>query len=190
IEQAVAESGLEVAGWRVVPLDPSVCGQQALETLPRIEQVFVSAPAGMQHTSFNRRLFLARRRAEKRFAPLDPTAYVSSLSSATISYKCMVMPDALPAFYLDLRDPRLASSVCVFHQRFSTNTLPEWRLAQPFRFLAHNGEINTIQGNRNWAMARAANFRSEKLDDLSELDPIVSLTGSDSQTLDNMLEVL
>src|SRR5690606_2267733 len=100
----------------------------------------------------------------------------------------MVMPDVLPEFYPDLKDPRLEASVCVFHQRFSTNTLPEWRLAQPFRFLAHNGEINTIQGNRNWAVARAANFRSEKLQDLSDLDPIVALDGSDSSTLDNMLE--
>ena len=108
----------------------------------------------------------------------------------TISYKGMIMPGALPEFYPDLRDPRLESSVCLFHQRFSTNTLPEWRLAQPFRFLAHNGEINTIQGNRNWAQARAKNFRSDKLDDISDLNPVVSLTGSDSSSLDNMLEVL
>jgi glutamate synthase (NADPH/NADH) large chain len=188
--EAIAESGLEVAGWREVPVDPSVCGAQALQTLPRIEQVFVNAPPGTQHTFFNRRLFLARRRAEARFAAVDPSAYVSSLSSATISYKGMIMPDVLPVFFPDLRDPRLESSVCLFHQRFSTNTLPEWRLAQPFRFLAHNGEINTIQGNRNWAIARTANFRSEKLNDLTGLNPIVSLTGSDSSTLDNMLEVL
>ena len=190
IEQALEDVELEVAGWREVPTDPSVCGEQALQTLPRIEQVFVNASAGMQHTFFNRRLFLARRRAEARFSEIDSTAYISSLSSATISYKGMVMPDVLPEFYPDLKDPRLETSVCVFHQRFSTNTLPEWRLAQPFRFLAHNGEINTIQGNRNWAVARAANFRSEKLQDLSDLDPIVALTGSDSSTLDNMLEVL
>jgi glutamate synthase (NADPH/NADH) large chain len=190
LEQAVVECELEVAGWREVPVDAAVCGTQALATLPRIEQIFVNAPSGMQHTYFNRRLFLARRRAETHFAAVDPWAYVASLSSATISYKGMVMPEALARFYPDLRDPRLASSVCVFHQRFSTNTLPEWRLAQPFRFLAHNGEINTIQGNRNWAVARARNFRSEKLHDISDLDPIVSLTGSDSSSLDNMLEVM
>jgi glutamate synthase (NADPH/NADH) large chain len=189
IDRAIEELGLEPAGWREVPVDPSVCGDQARQTLPRIEQVFVNAPAGMQRTAFNRALFLARRRAEKRLTGVDPMAYVASLSSATISYKGLVMPDALPEFYPDLRDPRLESSVCVFHQRFSTNTLPEWWLAQPFRFLAHNGEINTIQGNRNWALARANNFRSEKLPDISDLDPIVSLTGSDSSTLDNMLEV-
>ncbi|MEX2496515.1 MAG: glutamate synthase large subunit [Woeseia sp.] len=190
IEQKIAESELEFAGWREVPIDRDACGEQALQTLPRIEQMFVNAPAGMQHTFFNRRLFLARRRAEVAFGGIDAEAYVSSLSSATITYKGMVMPESLPAFYPDLRDPRLEASVCVFHQRFSTNTLPEWRLAQPFRFLAHNGEINTIQGNRNWAVARAANFRSEKLHDLSDLHPIISLTGSDSSSLDNMLEVL
>jgi glutamate synthase (NADPH/NADH) large chain len=188
ITDAVTEIGLEVAGWRQVPVDPSACGEQALATLPRIEQIYVNAPDEMPRGRFNRRLFLARRRAENRVA--DAETYIASLSSVTISYKGMIMPAALPEFYPDLRDPRLESSVCVFHQRFSTNTLPEWRLAQPFRFLAHNGEINTIQGNRNWAVARAKNFRSDKLDDISDLDPIISLTGSDSSSLDNMLEVL
>jgi len=188
IETAVAEVGLEIAGWRVVPIDPSACGEQALQTLPQIEQVFVNAPDGMPRGPFNRRLFLARRRAENRIT--DSETYVASLSAVTISYKGMIMPAALPDFFPDLRDPRLESSVCVFHQRFSTNTMPQWRLAQPFRFLAHNGEINTIQGNRNWAQARARNFLSDKLDDISDLDPIISLTGSDSSSLDNMLEVM
>ncbi len=188
VEEAVAHKGLAVAGWREVPVDPSVCGEVALETLPRIEQVFVNAPDNMPRDRFNRRLFLARRRAENRIE--DPASYIASLSAATISYKGMVMPSAIADFYADLKDPRLETSVCVFHQRFSTNTLPEWRLAQPFRFLAHNGEINTIQGNRNWAQARARNFQSDKLDDISELDPVISLTGSDSSSLDNMLEVL
>ena len=190
IDNAIEAADLEVAGWREVPVRPEVCGDLALQSLPRIEQVFVNAPSGMQRGTFNRQLFMARRRAEKRFASIDTTAYVASLSSATISYKGMVMPQVLPEFYPDLRDPRLKSSVCVFHQRFSTNTLPEWRLAQPFRFLAHNGEINTIQGNRNWAIARTGNFRSDKLRDLSDLDPIISVTGSDSSSLDNMLEVM
>jgi glutamate synthase (NADPH/NADH) large chain len=190
IDDALNHCGLATAGWREVPVDPSACGELALKKRPRIEQVFVNAPNDMQPAAFNRQLFLARRRAEKHFSQHDPDAYVASLSSATISYKGMVMPSALADFYPDLRDPRLKSSVCVFHQRFSTNTLPEWRLAQPFRFLAHNGEINTIQGNRNWALARAENFRSEKLADISDLDPIISLTGSDSSSLDNMLEVM
>jgi len=188
INSAIAEIGLEVAGWRVVPTDPSVCGEQALRTLPRIEQVYVNSPDTMPRGRFNRRLFLARRRAEKHIG--EGAAYVASLSSVTISYKGMIMPGALPEFFPDLKDPRLESSVCVFHQRFSTNTLPQWRLAQPFRFLAHNGEINTIQGNRNWAQARAKNFISDKLDDISDLDPIISLIGSDSSSLDNMLEVM
>ena len=190
IDLALAGCDLQVAGWRPVPIDPAACGELALRTLPRIEQVFVNAPAGMQRGTFNRQLFIARRRAENHFAGIDASAYICSLSAATISYKGMVMPDVLPVFFQDLQDPRLESSVCVFHQRFSTNTLPEWRLAQPFRFLAHNGEINTIQGNRNWAVARADNFRSDKLRDLSDLEPIISLTGSDSLSLDNMLEVM
>ena len=188
IRVALEDIGLEVAGWREVPTDPSVCGERALRTLPRIEQVFVNAPSGMARGRFNRRLFLARRRAENHIS--DDATYIASLSSVTISYKGMIMPAALPQFYPDLQDPRLESAVCVFHQRFSTNTLPEWRLAQPFRFLAHNGEINTIAGNRNWAIARAKNFKSDKLDDISDLNPIISLTGSDSSSLDNMLEIL
>ena len=191
IELAIEEIGLQVAGWREVPVEPSACGEKALATLPRIEQVFVNAPDGMPRGRFNRRLFLARRRSENRVAKsADTETYVASLSSVTISYKGMIMPAALPEFFPDLQDPRLETSVCVFHQRFSTNTLPEWRLAQPFRFLAHNGEINTIQGNRNWAQARAKNFVSDKLDDISDLEPIISLQGSDSCSLDNMLEVL
>jgi glutamate synthase (NADPH/NADH) large chain len=188
VDKAAREIGLEVAGWRVVPTDKSVCGELALKTLPRIEQVFVNAPDGMPRGRFNRRLFLARRRAENQLADTD--TYIASLSSVTISYKGMVMPPVLADFYPDLRDERMASSVALFHQRFSTNTLPQWRLAQPFRFLAHNGEINTIAGNRNWAIARRRNFRSDKLDDISDLDPIIGLTGSDSSSLDNMLEVL
>ena len=188
IVTAIEETGLEAVGWRAVPTDPSVCGEQALQTLPRIEQIYVNAPGSMPRGRFNRRLFLARRRAEKRIG--EGHAYIASLSSVTISYKGMIMPASLPDFYPDLKDPRLESSVCVFHQRFSTNTLPQWRLAQPFRFLAHNGEINTIQGNRNWAQARAKNFISDKLDDLSDLEPLISLVGSDSSSLDNMLEVM
>jgi glutamate synthase (NADPH/NADH) large chain len=188
INTTISELGLEVAGWREVPTDPSVCGDEALRTLPRIEQVYVNADDKTPRGRFNRRLFLARRRAEKRLG--ECATYIASLSSVTISYKGMIMPGALPEFFPDLKDPRLESSVCVFHQRFSTNTLPQWRLAQPFRFLAHNGEINTINGNRNWAQARARNFLSDKLDDISDLDPIISLTGSDSSSLDNMLEVM
>ena len=190
LTETLARGGLEVAGWREVPTDPEACGPEALKTLPRIEQVFVRPAAGQDEASFESALFVARRRAELRLEPNDPVFYVPSLSSRVIAYKGLVMPENLPAFYPDLRDERLESAICVFHQRFSTNTWPQWRLAQPFRFLAHNGEINTIRGNRNWAQARAWNFRSPLLPDLSELLPLVSMEGSDSCSLDNMLEVL
>ena len=100
------------------------------------------------------------------------------------------MPKNLRVFFRDLDDPRLTSSLCVFHQRFSTNTLPQWRLAQPFRYLAHNGEINTIQGNRNWAMARSFKFDNPHIPNMDDVRPLVSADGSDSQSLDNMLEAL
>jgi glutamate synthase (NADPH) large chain len=182
--------GLRLDGWRTVPVEPDACGAEARRTLPLIQQVFVTAPEEMASDNFRRRLFVARRRAEQRLHGVDPVFYVASLSPDTIAYKGMVMPEQLPRFYADLADERLAARVCLFHQRFSTNTLPEWRLAQPFRFLAHNGEINTIQGNRNWAIARAPKFRSAVLPELQHLAPLVSLSGSDSSSLDNMLEVL
>jgi glutamate synthase (NADPH/NADH) large chain len=183
--------GLILAGWRVVPTTPDACGPEALKTLPRIEQIFVSCrTTDLDEASFNRKLFLVRRRAEKTLLDNDPMFYVPSLSASTIVYKGMVMPQHLAEFYPDLADRRLEASVAVFHQRFSTNTLPQWRLAHPFRLLAHNGEINTIEGNRQWAKARGPVLRSPLLPDLTDIMPLVSLTGSDSQSLDNMLEVL
>jgi len=149
----------------------------------------VTRPEDIDEAAFNRRLFMARRLTEKALAG-DPVFYVPSLSASTIVFKGMVMPQYLAQFYPDLADPRLESSVAVFHQRFSTNTLPQWRLAHPYRYLAHNGEINTIQGNRNWATARGPLLRSPLLPALQEALPLVSMSGSDSQTLDNMLEVL
>ena len=190
LEQELRREGLRVAGWRRLPIDATVCGAEALRTLPRIEQVFVNAAADTDDAVFERQLFMARRRAEKLIEPQDPSFYVPSLSAATLVYKGMVMPGHLTEFYPDLRDERMATSVAVFHQRFSTNTLPQWRLAHPFRFLAHNGEINTIEGNRNWALARGPILRSPLLPELHEVLPLVSRTGSDSQSLDNMLEVL
>ena len=181
---------LQVAGFRALPTDPAACGSEALKSLPVIEQVFVNAPADIDESTFNRKLFMARRRCEKILDAQDPAFYVPSLSASTLVYKGMVMPKYLAQFYPDLKDPRLESSVAVFHQRFSTNTLPQWRLAHPYRYLAHNGEINTVQGNRSWAVARGPLFRSPLLPDLSDILPLVSLTGSDSQSLDNMLEVL
>ena len=189
LECALRRQGLEVAGWRTVPTDAQACGADALKSLPRIEQLFVNCAAEPDQAAFDRRLFTARRLAEKACAQ-DPAFYVPSLSASTFVYKGMVMPQHLVEFYPDLADPRLESSVAVFHQRFSTNTLPQWRLAHPYRYLAHNGEINTIQGNRNWASARGPLLRSPLLPELQEVLPLVSLSGSDSQSLDNMLEVL
>jgi len=190
MRSCLAAEDLRLDGWRTVPVDPEACGAEALRTMPLIQQVFVTAPEDMPTDTFRRRLFVARRRAEQKLEGNDPVFYIASLSPDTISYKAMVMPEQLPRFYPDLADERLSAKVCVFHQRFSTNTLPQWRLAQPFRYLAHNGEINTIQGNRNWAIARAPKFRSAPLPELQHLSPLVSLSGSDSSSLDNMLEVL
>src|SRR5690606_35976074 len=120
----------------------------------------------------------------------DKDFYICSLSDKVVSYKGLMMPADLPAFYRDLANARLTTGICVFHQRFSTNTAPRWPLAQPFRMLAHNGEINTIEGNRNWAQARGSRFKSKVLGDLDELQPIVNRTGSDSSSMDNMMELL
>ena len=122
--------------------------------------------------------------------PNDDTFYIATLSPRVLSYKGLVLPKNLPVFYPDLNEPTMESSICVFHQRFSTNTHPQWRLAQPFRFLAHNGEINTIQGNRNWSQARLNKLKTDKIPNLHELRPLVRTDTSDSDSLDNMLEIL
>jgi glutamate synthase (NADPH/NADH) large chain len=190
LENQLRGEGLDIAGWREVPTNPEACGEEALKTLPVIMQVFVNAPEGMDESAFERHLFIARRRAEIAVEAEDPMFYVPSLSARVLSFKGLVMPANLPVFYQDLNDERLESSLCVFHQRFSTNTWPQWRLAQPFRFLAHNGEINTVRGNRNWAQARAYKFASPHLPKLSDLLPLVNMEGSDSSSMDNMLEVM
>jgi Glutamate synthase domain 1 len=180
---------LVVAGFRAVPVNTSVCGQYALASLPVIEQVFVNCPDSLDEEHFERALYIARRRAEKALAK-DKVFYLPTLSSRVISYKGLVMPENLPVFYPDLNDERFASSLIVFHQRFSTNTWPQWKLAQPFRFLAHNGEINTLQGNRNWSRAREMKFESDLIPNMDDVRPIVNTDGSDSMSLDNMVEGL
>src|SRR6202167_1601618 len=181
---------LQVAGFRALPIDSQACGSEALKTLPTIEQVFVNAGSDLDEATFNRKLYMARRRTEKRREAGDPVFYIPSLSASTIVYKGMVMPQFLAQFYPDLKDSRMEASVVVFHQRFSTNTLPQWRLAHPYRYLAHNGEINTVQGNRSWAVARGPLFRSPVLPDPTQFLPVVALPAPDSQSLDNMLELL
>ncbi|WP_192035406.1 glutamate synthase large subunit [Halomonas sp. YLGW01] len=181
--------GLTVHGWRDVPIDASVCGPMALDCLPRIRQVFIAAGDDRLEAQLAVDLFMARRRAEEKLAG-EPDFYVCSLSSQVVSYKGLMMPVDLPTFYQDLGDERLETAICVFHQRFSTNTAPRWPLAQPFRLLAHNGEINTIEANRGWANSRKENFVNERLTEIAELDEIVNTSGSDSSSMDNMLEVL
>ncbi|MDT8437614.1 MAG: glutamate synthase large subunit [Wenzhouxiangellaceae bacterium] len=192
LEQALADQGLAVPGWRVLPTDTDALGQAAQTTRPRIEQIYVTPRPGhelIDEAAFQRRLYLARRLAESACHD-DETFYIASLSATTLSYKGMVMPGHLAEFYPDLTDPELRTSVALFHQRFSTNTLPQWKLAQPFRMLAHNGEINTVRGNRIWARARRAQLAGPGLEALAEIDPPVNLHGSDSSSLDNMLELL
>jgi glutamate synthase (NADPH/NADH) large chain len=189
-EKTVKAEGLGFAGWRSVPTDDSACGEEALETQPAIFQAFINAPAGSSVEDFERSLFIARRKIEKAHAEDDDYFYIPSMSSRVIAYKGLVMPANLPVYYLDLHDKTMESAICVFHQRFSTNTWPQWKLAQPFRYLAHNGEINTIQGNRNWANARASKFKSTLIPDMTVIQPLVNMSGSDSSSLDNMLDVM
>ncbi len=184
-----AQYSLSVIGWRTVPTNDAVCGRIALEDLPIIEQLFLSVSDAADEAELNRRLFYVRRKAEIALEA-DNHFYIPSLSASVVSYKGLVMPVDLPVFYKDLGDERLETAICVFHQRFSTNTLPRWQLAQPFRMLAHNGEINTIMGNRNWSMARTSKFESNRLPDLDAIAPLVNRTGSDSSSLDNMLDLL
>jgi len=187
LEEELSNECLTIIGWRKVPTDTSVLGEIALGNLPAIEQIFLDAPPGWRNLELERRLYMARRRAEKRIT--DERFYVASLSCLVTIYKGLMMPVDLPNFYLDLADIRMQSAICVFHQRFSTNTSPQWYLAQPFRYLAHNGEINTINGNRQWSRARTHTFRSPLLPDLKDAAPFVGQKGSDSSSLDNMLEL-
>jgi glutamate synthase (NADPH/NADH) large chain len=194
-ERAVAElaarlsdNGIAIAGWREVPIDVSVCGEQAASRRPSILQLFVNAPFAMDENAFERALFRARRLATNALAD-DAHFYVVSLSAASITYKAMVLPGFLRKFFPDLARGDLASCAAVFHNRFSTNTTPQWKLAQPFRYLAHNGEINTIRANRIWMQARSPKLVAPTID-FSELGELIAMNGSDSQSLDNALELL
>ncbi|OEF95345.1 glutamate synthase large subunit [Vibrio splendidus] len=188
VNKELAQETLTVAGWRAVPTNTDVLGPIAKDSVPNIQQVFISAPAGWRERDIERRLYIARRRIEKQITE-DKDFYICSLSTQVMVYKGLCMPADLPRFYLDLADLRMESAICLFHQRFSTNTQPRWPLAQPFRYLAHNGEINTIEGNRQWAKARAYKFSSPLLPDLQTAAPFVNETGSDSSSLDNMLDL-
>ncbi|GAB2188592.1 glutamate synthase large subunit [Sessilibacter sp. MAH1] len=187
-KEELARVDLTEICWRDVPTDPACLGPIALESLPLFKHLFVNSH-GLNDQEFTSKLFVARRKIETRLAK-DPSFYIASLATNVISYKGLMMPVDLDKFYLDLADSRLETAICVFHQRFSTNTLPRWPLAQPFRMIAHNGEINTVMGNRNWAVARTPKFVSPFLPNLDEISPLVNREGSDSSSLDNMLEVM
>jgi len=190
VTEKLESQGLDVVGWRDVPVDAeTACGETALALLPIMRQVFVNAAADMDTEVFERHLYIARRLSEKAITD-DDAFYIPTLSSQVVSYKGLVMPSYLPTFYKDLNDKRMETAICVFHQRFSTNTWPQWKLAQPFRYLAHNGEINTIQGNRNWALARGTKFATSLIDNMDDIRPLVNTSGSDSSSMDNMLEAL
>ena len=188
LAEELAAQGLIVAGWREIPVDPSCLGPIAMRSLPAFAHLFVNSK-DLPLEQVNAKLFMARRRAELRLTD-DKSFYISSLSTGVLSYKGLMMPVDLPQFFADLADPRLETAICVFHQRFSTNTMPQWPLAQPFRMLAHNGEINTVVGNRNWSVARTPKFITPLLPELQTVKPLVNRTGSDSSSLDNMLEIL
>ncbi len=193
VEAAVRERGLDVLAVREVPTDPSMLGQAALDTLPTIVQVLISRPHGMSTGDYERRLMLVRRGMEQRLRAsglADDDFFAVSCSSRTLIYKGFCLPEDLARFYPDLADERVESAIALFHQRFSTNTQPTWGLSQPFRFIAHNGEINTVQGNRLWMTARAPHLTM--VDDGVEvvLDPPVAMQGSDSLSLDTAIELL
>jgi glutamate synthase (NADPH) large chain len=187
IEEIAAEEELEVVGWRDVPVDPDLLGATSRSTMPTFSQLFVTSAAGrVMGMALERMAFCLRKRAEH-----ETDAYFPSLSSRTICYKGMLTTEQLDRFFPDLGDERLTSAMAVVHSRFSTNTFPSWPLAHPFRFIAHNGEINTVQGNRNWMRAREALLKSDVIPgDLERLFPICTDGASDSATFDEVLELL
>jgi len=195
VERHLTAGGHRILGWRDVPVDNRDLGESVLPTEPFIRQVFVGRPADCpDQDGFERRLFTTRKGLsnEIRRAGIDKTAYyVTSLSSRTITYKGMLLADQVGSYYLDLQDERFASALALVHQRFSTNTFPTWDLAQPFRMICHNGEINTLRGNVNWMAARRHTMQSEVLgSDLDRIWPLIAEGQSDSACFDNALELL
>ncbi|MEO8970496.1 MAG: glutamate synthase large subunit, partial [Ktedonobacteraceae bacterium] len=192
IESVFSETGLPFLGWRHPPVNTGILGSRASATAPDIAQVLVARPQHLVDEQYEQSLYHARRLIEKRLyeAGIDD-CYIASLSHTTIVYKGLLAPDQLARFYLDLADPRYTSAFAIFHQRYSTNTFPSWGLAQPMRLLAHNGEINTIQGNRHWMQAREGALFSPRLGcHLHGIVPVIQSEGSDSAQLDNAAEFL
>src|SRR3954454_8711694 len=190
IEAIVADEGLTVLGWRPVPVDPSCLGASARQLMPSFHQLFVVDPT--EHTAgiaLDRKVFVARKRIEHEL-PSELRTYFPSLSSRTLIYKGMLTTPQLPEFFEDLNDDRFESALALVHSRFSTNTFPSWPLAHPYRFIAHNGEINTVQGNRNWMRTRDSLLSSAHLPGLDRAFPICTPEASDSATFDEVLELL
>ena len=193
-EDVVVEEGQRVIGWRDVPTDPSKVGEQAREVMPVFRQLYVRLRR-VPPSAYERTLYVIRKLTENRVRErgVDPRGYfhVASMSSETIVYKGLLLPRQLPAFFLDLQAPNMVSAIAVVHSRFSTNTFPTWDLAQPFRYIAHNGEINTLRGNANWMQARRSQLQSAKFHGgLERLFPIIVPGKSDSAQFDNMAELL
>jgi glutamate synthase domain-containing protein 2/glutamate synthase domain-containing protein 1/glutamate synthase domain-containing protein 3 len=194
LERIAREEGLTVLGWRDTPLGVNAIGRVARASQPYIEQLFVGRPPHLDQEAFERKLYLVRKRAEAAVAASDirdkSFFYVPSFSSRTIVYKGLLLAGQIGAFYKELLDPDAISALCLVHQRFSTNTFPTWQLAHPFRYLCHNGEINTLRGNMNWMHARQAVLSSPYFDDIKKLYPVIQQGVSDSAALDNAVELL
>lgn len=193
-EGVVAEEGQKVLGWRDVPTDNSSLGNTAKSSEPFMRQVFIQRSANLvDDGAFERKLYVIRKRTHIaiRASHIDPMWYPSSLSSRTIVYKGMLMPVQVGQYYPDLHDPDLESALALVHSRFSTNTFPSWERAHPYRYIAHNGEINTLRGNINWMHARQSLFESELFgDDIKKIKPVINIDGSDSLIFDNALELM
>ncbi|MGD8859695.1 MAG: glutamate synthase large subunit [Myxococcales bacterium] len=195
VEECIAAEGQKLLGWRDVPIVREACGDVARETLPTMRQVFIGMGDDYDSDTFERRLYVLRRIIERKAFESglseDDGFYVCSFSSRTIVYKGLLIAHQIPEFYKDLADPDFESAIALIHSRFSTNTFPTWARAHPFRFICHNGEINTLRGNVNWMHARQRQFVSEAFgDDIQKLLPIVGDTTSDSEAFDNALELV
>ncbi|WP_273320275.1 glutamate synthase large subunit [Vallitalea guaymasensis] len=193
-EKYLASENLELIGWRHVPVNERACGLTARGTIPVVHQIFIKR-GNLSATEFETKLYIVRKLVEKAIREAYHTYteafYICSLSSKTMIYKGQLLARQIPEFYPDLKDPSMVSAIALVHQRYSTNTFPSWDRAQPFRFLAHNGEINTLRGNVNWMNAREGILKSDILgEDIKKLFPIITPDGSDSMNLDNALELL
>ena len=189
IATIITDEGLAVLGWRAVPVNPECLGASARAVMPQFKQLFVTDPGGAVGLDLDRKVFIARKRIEHELPPEQQT-YFPSLSSRTLIYKGMLTTPQLAVFFPDLSDERLESALAMVHSRFSTNTFPSWPLAHPYRYIAHNGEINTVQGNRNWMRTRESMLASDLLPGLDRAYPICTPGAIDSASFDEVLELL